>query len=128
MSFLSPTVRRAAAESTLEFDWLLGYRQLWTFKSLTALTGMSESFLERLWDDPRNRQHISGHEFNAGTGKRMSKRVSRVFVVRLLVTSARYTADQKRDAVTALAREFNAADCQAIAQAFLNAAERKGSR
>lgn len=99
-----------AAEAAPQFDWLLGDRQFWTFKALAALIGMSDSFLEKLWDDARHPLHVDGHAYNGGTGARISKRVARAFVVRLLVHSAQYDAGQKRDAVASCFREFSPAD------------------
>lgn len=106
MPALAANVRKAAAESTLQFDWLLGDRQFFTFKSIAALTGMSDSFIEKLWDDAQHALHLGGHGYNAGNGLKSSKRVPRVFVVRLLVKSATYNADQKLDAVASCFREF----------------------
>lgn len=124
-SLVSASVRRAAAKETLQFDWLLGDRNFFTFKAAAALIDMSDSFLEKIWEDAKHPLHLGGHVYNAGAGIRPTKRIARAFVVRLLVASANYDAEQKRDAVLSLAREFNAADCRMIAEAFLRAADRK---
>jgi hypothetical protein len=118
----------AAPEPQLEFDWLLGERNFWSLAAAGSLLGLSDSFLERLWDDPQHRQHLGGHSYNAGKGLRMTKRIPRAFLVRLLVTSANYDAAMKRQCVESLAREFNAADCAAIAETFRAVSERKRLR
>lgn len=106
MSRLVANVRHAAARDTLQFDWLLGERQWWTFKAIESVTGLSDSFVEKLWDDAQHDLHIAGHEYNAGKGQRMTKRVPRAFVVTLLVKSARYTASEKLDSYLSCLREF----------------------
>lgn len=126
---LSTSIRRAAAESTLEFDWLLGDRQMWTFKAIETLTGMSDSFLEKLWEDDQHPMHLRGHTYGAGAlGAKKAKRVPRAFVVRLLVASANYSAEEKRSCVLSLAPQFNAADCRAIAEHFMAHAALKEKR
>lgn len=109
MSALTASIRKAAADSTLEFDWLLGDAQGFSFQRLSGLTGMSDSFLEKLWDDKSLPLHISGHEYNAGKKKaRNTKRVARVFAMRLLVATARYTGEEKLNAFLSCLREFSA--------------------
>jgi len=107
---------KAAEAAQLKFDWLLGDRNFWTFKALSGLTDMSDSFLEKLWEDKAHDLHISGHEYNAGEkAARMSRRVARAFVVRLLVGSARYSAEDKLSAYLSCLREFSPAELHAIA-------------
>jgi len=72
--------RSSCAVGQLQFDWLLGERQFWSLKSAAGLLGLSDSFLEKLWDSGR----LSGHEYNAGRGQRQTKRIPRVFLVALL--------------------------------------------
>lgn len=116
MSTLTANVRKAAAEATLQFDWLLGDRQWWSFKAVEGITGLSDSFVEKLWDDAQHDLHISGHEYNGGKGLRNTKRVARAFVVQLLVKSARYDAEQKLHAYLSCLREFSAADLLTISR------------
>lgn len=125
MSSTATSSRKAAAADTLQFDFLLGDKYNFTFKDLAARTGISDSTLERLWEDKSSDLHISGHEYNAGEGLRNTKRVVRPFAVRLLVKSARYTAEEKLLAVTSCAKDFNAEDAERIAAAFLAEARRK---
>lgn len=120
--------RQAAAETTCEFDWLLGQRAMLTFKFLAGQLGLSDSTLERLWEDKASELHISGHEYNAGDGLRNTKRIARPFAVRLLVKSARYTNQEKVLSITSCATDFNADDCNAIAAAFLAESRRKTGR
>lgn len=126
-SHVPASVRHAAADATLQFDWLLGDKPFLTLKDLAGRTCLSDSFLEKLWDDKKSPLHISGHEYNGGDGVRQTKRISRAFAVRLLVTSARYTGEEKRLAVISCAKDFSAEDCRAIAEAFIAEARRKDS-
>lgn len=119
------STRRAAAEETQQFDWLLGDKPFFTFKDLAGRTTLSDSFLEKLWDDKQHALHISGHEYNGGNGERLTKRIARPFAVRLLVKSARYTGAEKLLAVLSCAGDFNAEDCQQIAAHFQATARRK---
>lgn len=86
---------------------------------------MSVSFLEKLWEDASHPLNIDGHEYNAGNGVRPTRRIARAWLVRMLVKSARYDADQKREAVLSLVREFSAADQRMIGEAFMRAADRR---
>jgi len=116
--------RQSAAESTLQFDWLLGDRHWFTFKELEHLTGMSDSFIEKLWNDHEHETHVSGHKYNAASGSRNSKRVARAFVVRLLVKTAQHTSEEKLQAYLSCLREFPREQLLQIAQeAYARAAQ-----
>lgn len=110
---LPAPVRIAAAKSTLQFDWLVPHKPSFSFKEVCAITGLSDSFIEKLFDAGRE---LSGHEYNGGRGERMTKRVPRTFLVALLIKSARYDAETKRDALVSCLREFGAADLFLIAE------------
>lgn len=126
MSAAAPvSVRKAAAEATLQFDWLLGDKNFFSFLDLAGRLGLSDSFIEKLWDDKRHPLHVSGHEYNAGKGVRNTKRVARVFALRLLVSSARYTQDEKLNALLACLREFSADELLALADAARQRAAQK---
>ncbi len=110
---LSAPVRQAAAKATLQFDWLVPHKPSFSFREVCGITGLSDSFIEKLFDAGRE---LSGHEYNGGRGERMTKRVPRAFVIALLIKSARYDADTKRDALVSCLREFDAADLLIIAE------------
>lgn len=118
-------VRKAAAKETEQFDWLLGDKVFFTFRDLATRLNVSDSFLEKLWDDKSNPCHISGHEYNGGAGERNTKRILREFALRLLVKSARYTREEKLSAMTSCAIDFTADECLAIAAKFQAEARRK---
>ena len=108
------TTRSSISASQLQFDWLLGERQFWSLKSAAGLLGVSDSFLEKLWDAGQ----ISGHEFNAGRNLRMTKRIPRAFLVALLVATARYSGEAKLQAVISTFREFGVTDLRTMRAAI----------
>jgi hypothetical protein len=114
-----PTASKSTSSSQIEtdtprFDFLLPATKQWFhLGEIAKLIGMSESFVEVLYD----RGEISGHEYNAGTGQRMAKRVPRAFVVALLVKSARYNAETKQQAFLSCLHEFSADQLRQIATA-----------
>ena len=111
MRTLARNDRTSASETQLQFDWLLGDANFYSFKRAETLTGLSDSFLEKLWDGEHHGLHISGHEYGAGEkGVRMTKRIARVFMVTLLVKSARYNPETKLAAFISCLREFGPAD------------------
>lgn len=107
---LPPAVRKAAERATLQFDWLLGDRQFWSLKSAAGLLHVSDSFLEKLWDQGQ----ISGHEFNGGRGERNLKRIPRSFLVALLAASARYSSEEKVEGYLSCLRSFSAEELQKV--------------
>jgi len=115
------TTRSSIANGQLQFDWLLGDRQFWSLKSAAGLLGVSDSFLEKLWDQGQ----ISGHEYNGGAGERHTKRIPRAFLVVLLVGSARYTSEEKLLTYLGVLRQFADAELdQVIAAADAEKARR----
>jgi hypothetical protein len=128
MTGSAASVRKAAAQDTLQFDWLLGDKPFFTLRDLAGRLAVSDSFLEKLWDDKQSALHISGHEYNGGKGERNTKRIARAFAVRLLVKSARYNAEEKMLAVLSCASDFSASDCIEIAAKFQAEAMRKQGR
>jgi len=104
------TPRSLIGAGQLQFDWLLGERQFWSLKSAAGLLGLSDSFLEKLWDQGQ----IAGHEFNAGRGERLTKRIPRAFVVALLVRSANYSSEAKLQTYMSCLREFGEIELQQL--------------
>jgi len=115
----APRARRRAQgdRSQLQFDWLLGDRQWWTLKAAAAVLGMGESFVEKLFDAG---VQLSGHEYNAGAGARMTKRIPRAFLVALLINTARYDASTRLEAFVSCRRHFTPDERRRIAEAFLS--------
>lgn len=119
---VAASVRRAAAASTPHFDWLLpADRPHLTIAEISRLTHLGATFLEEHFEE-------RCHRYNGGKGKRWAMRIPRAFVLELLVSSARYTAEEKRDAVAGLAREFTPAECRQIAAAYEAEARRQEKR
>ncbi|MDD2763464.1 MAG: hypothetical protein PHE83_05760 [Opitutaceae bacterium] len=108
----------------LQFDWLLGERQFWSLKAAAGLLHLSDSFIEKLWDQGQ----VSGHEFNAGRGERLTKRITRAFLGALLVRSARYTAEAKLQTFCSCLREFDREELQQIADAAYVEQQRRDRR
>ena len=104
------TPRSSIAAGQLQFYWLLGERQFWSLKSAAGLLGVSDSFLEKLWDAGQ----ISGHEYNAGRGERQTKRIPRAFLVALLVETARYSSESKLTAFISCLRQFAGAELDQV--------------
>jgi hypothetical protein len=101
--------------SASPFDFLMPESRQWfRLGEVAQLIGMSEGFVEKLYDEGTQ---LSGHEFNAGTGQRLTKRVPRAFVVALLIKSARYEAGAKLPAFLSCLREFTPEELSAIAAA-----------
>ena len=106
------------------FEYLLPVTKQWfRLGEVAVVIGMSESFVEALYDQGR----IFGHEFNAGTGQRMAKRVPRAFVVTLLTKSARYESEAKLQAFLGCLCEFSAAELHQVATAANCLAGRKAA-
>lgn len=102
---LPAPVRHAASKATLQFDWLLGDRDFFHVAEIARKTGLSETSIEDYFKTAEKY-----HGYNFAGGKRTSMRIPRAFVVELLVRSARYSADEKREAVASNFREFAAGD------------------
>lgn len=100
--------------SQLQFDWLLGDRQWWTLAAAASVCGVSESFLEKLFDEGKQ---LSGHEFNGGRGARMTKRIPRAWLVALLVNTARYGAATRLEAYLSCLKHFSREEREQIARA-----------
>ena len=114
--------RAQIAEGAQRFAYLLPATKQWfLLGEVAAVIGMSESFVEALYDQGR----ICGHEFNAGTGQRMAKRIPRAFVVALLTKSARYESEAKLQAFLGCLCEFSPDQLRQLATAANCLAGRK---
>lgn len=102
MPAVPANVRKAAAAATLSFNWVPDKPQF-RVAEVAALTGMQTTYLE---------EHFAAkcHRFPSASGARPAFRIPRAFVIELLVTTAKYTAEEKRDAVASTFREFDAVD------------------
>jgi hypothetical protein len=108
----SSSIARPVAQ--LQFDWLLpADKPMLRVADIVAATGMKTTFVEEWFV-------TSGkcHRYEKQDAKRPPMRIPRAFAVELLISSAKYTADDKREAVASLAREFSAEDCEWIAARF----------
>lgn len=95
------------------FDFLLPAGKQWfKLREVAAITGMSESTIDKFFEEGRL---LSGHSFYTGAGRRLTKRVPRCWVVSLLVKTAQYDADTKLQAFTSCLSEFTAAQLRQIA-------------
>jgi hypothetical protein len=89
------SIKRAAERSTMELPFHIPPKEWFTIKEVAQLTGMSETFIEEVFDksDFDGKGPLGGHKHNAGTGQRKSKRIPRINVVAYLVTTANYEID-----------------------------------
>jgi hypothetical protein len=86
----------------LTFTWLPDKTSL-KISEIAAATGMERTYLEEYFAK-------KCYRFPSDTDARRAMRVPRAFVIELLVTSAEFTADEKRDAVAATFPEFDLQD------------------
>lgn len=103
----SASVRQAAARATLELPFRVPAREWFSLAQAAALCGMSETFMEKLFDTAaeKGEGEIFGHRHNAGAGERMTKRIPRVFVVSYLVKTATYDNDALVDCLIGALRQ-----------------------
>lgn len=120
---LPAPVRHAAEKATLNFDWIVPQKPMLRIREIAAATGMGETFIE---DEFKASEKF--HAYNGGAGKRDSIRVPRLFVIELLVKSARYDAETKLDAALSILREFSGVELLRIAEAARDLAAKKGTR
>lgn len=119
MPALAATIRQAAAEATLQFDWLLpADRPMLRIAEIATATGMRSTFLEEWFAE-------KCHRYGADQRTRPAMRIPRAFAIELLVQSAKYTPADKLEAVQSLAREFTAEECEQIAAHFRATAAKK---
>ncbi len=127
MSTLTANVRRAAAEATLTFDWLVPDKPMLKVSEVVAATGMRTTFVEEWFADKCHRYGAAadGQPETEAERVRAPMRIPRAFVIELLARSAKYTPQDKLDAVMGLAREFTAEECEWIAAHFRETAAKK---
>jgi hypothetical protein len=92
---------RAAARATLELPFRIPAKEMFSLREAAAVLGASESFCEKLFDAGRE---LSGHEYNAGAGLRMTKRIPRAWLVAYMLRTAKYDNDALVDALVAALR------------------------
>jgi hypothetical protein len=124
MPSILASTRNAAAKATLNFDWQVPFKPSFSLKEVAAMTGLSDSFIEKLFDEG---SQIAGHEYNGGKGERMTKRIPRLFVITLLVKSAKYDAETRVDAIISCLREFKGHELLNIAEAARQLAVKNGN-
>src|SRR5690625_1743382 len=71
----------------LNFDYLLGQKKQFRIREAAAIIGMSPRFTEALFDEGKQ---LSGHEHNAGAGRRKSKTIPREWLIAYLIKTAQY--------------------------------------
>jgi hypothetical protein len=104
-----------AEDGAARFDFLMPVNRQWfRLREAAELIGMGETFIEKLFDEGIQ---LSGHEYNAGTGRRMTKRIPRAFVIALLLKSARYDGDVKLQMFLSCLNEFGPDRLRQIATA-----------
>ena len=86
------------------FDYLLpGKRQWFSLRETGEIIGMSESFVENLFDSGKL---DTIHAYNGGDGQRLTKRVHRAAIIDLLARTACYDAPTKLQVFLSRLREF----------------------
>ena len=104
-----------AEDGAARFDFLMpANRQWFRLREVADLIGMGETFVEKLYDEGTQ---LTGHEYNAGTGQRMTKRIPRAFVIALLLKTARYDGDAKLQMFLSCLNEFSPDRLRQIATA-----------
>jgi hypothetical protein len=104
MSPIAAKINRAPEAKTLaplELPFGIPTKGMFSLREAAAVLGMSESFVEKLYDAGRE---LSGHEHNAGDGLRVTKRIPRVWLVAYMVRTARYDNETLVDALLAALR------------------------
>lgn len=89
---------RAAAEATLHLPFSIPAKEWFTPAEAARLLGLSERFIEKLYDDG---YQLAGHSHNGGAGLRMTKKIPRVWIVTYAVKTATYDDASLTDALIA---------------------------
>lgn len=89
-------IRRSAERATLELPFRIPAKEMFTLREAAAIMGLSESFVEKLYDAG---VQLAGHSHNAGTGARMTKRIPRVWLVAYMIRTAHYDDASLADAL-----------------------------
>lgn len=97
MSTVPASIRRAGERDTLALPFRIPLKEFFGLKEAGAVMGLSESMVEKLYDQG----HITGHSHNAGAGHRKHKRVLRVALVAYAIRTADYTDDSLTQALEA---------------------------
>lgn len=122
MPALGTMLRRAAAGETLALPFSIPSKESFTFRELADLSGMSESYVEKKFDEGTQ---LSGHVHNGGKGERMSKRVPRAWAICWLIATAQYDDESLADAFVAALRRLPVATLERIARAATELATAK---
>ncbi len=99
MSALTANVRHAAAKQTLSLPFRVPPQDWFSIKQMAALRGMKDTFIEEVYDAGHD---LSGHNHNskgAVKGKRMTKRIPRVWAISYMIKTADYTDESLCDAL-----------------------------
>jgi len=123
MSATLPTpIRRAAERATLELPFRIPAKEMFTLREAAAIMGLSESFVEKLYDGGTQ---LGGHSHNAGTGARMTKRIPRVWLVAYMIRTASYDDTSLGDALDACLPKLPVATLTRIASRATRLAQEK---
>lgn len=96
---MNGTLQAQPPSLQLSFDWLLPEKPNLTVAEIAHATGMQTTFIEEYFAQ-------RCHRYAEDERKRPPMRIPRAFAVQLLVTSAKYTAEEKLQAVASLFAEF----------------------
>lgn len=114
MTAIAASTRRHAAAATLHLPFKVPAKDWFSLKETATLIGMRESFAEKLYDQGK----ISGHAHNAGTGKRDTKRIPRMWVVSYLIRTAEYSDPDLADAFISGLHTFSTEQLLALRSAI----------
>lgn len=137
---MNAATRHAAAAATPEFTFTVPDRAMFSIRQLIGLTGMDRTFLEEWFEEkchafrsPKASRPRKGKGAKLDAqgkplppqGQRPTLRVPRLFVIELLVQSARYDQASKVYAVEGLAAEFSPTELRHLAAHYLRTADAK---
>ena len=108
---LSASVRRAAAQQTLELPFRVPAQDWFTLRQAGAVLGLAESTVEKLYD----KGELTGHSHNAGRGERDHKRVLRVSLLAYALRTADYDDASLDDALLAALKPLSPTRLVALA-------------
>ena len=111
MNLIATKFTRQSASAAPDFDWLVSSKRWFNLREVAAITGLSESTIEKFYDAGR----LAGHSYCTGAGLRFAKRVPRSSVISFLVKTADYDAETKLQTFTSCLPEFTAAQLRQIA-------------
>lgn len=112
MNMKPPLHRPVAVPKGVSFDYLLASRKQWvSLRETGEIIGMSESFVEKLFDSGKLG---TVHSYNGANGQRQTKRVHRAAVIDLLTRSACYDAETKLQSFLSRLREFTPDELRTI--------------